>query len=634
MRLLRAACVSVGFVVLGVGSGLGCGDDASSSGPSGTAGGAGSAGQAGAGQAGAGAGQAGSGAGGSAAGLGGSAGANTAGAGGVGAAGNSAAGTGGKAGASGCVTPADCTLPETNPAGCVEAACNDGVCSYLARDADGDGFRRNKCKVVSDAPVTIELGNDCDDTDPGTNPKGWDGPAGEEHTSGCGDGIDQDCSGVDSDGTLSDGSSCVCTVGDVADCAVDGGGKPVVFPGGEPVGLCKRGSWTCGITAGTGAASFGACVGTVGPAVEECNGEDDDCDGEVDEDAFDQKTWRCDRDGDGHLDANGAILQVKSCSTPPTNEPIVVGTESITCTGLWVLTGATDDCDDTDASVFPGNTEACDGKDNNCNLTVDENVTNVVWVRDIDGDGFGAIGSESTPSCAPPDATAGWKSGIPATDCDDTRKTVNPLGTEVCDGFDNNCANGVDEGTTCDDTVTLTPIVAGDLRVQLTQATSKTGGSTDPYFDDYPLGVYEKVTWSVLSPTTVRASQTLVEAKTTSGGDSTVGRGTGTWDYTVDKEVVAVIAAGSGTCSETVGSNTGLCKMTEFSAAGTIGAPTGQFFFPPGEPYKITYKCIAQSGFSPKGGVCMGTITQCNSCDFSYSGKLNVKRAPYLPPPT
>jgi hypothetical protein len=626
MNPFRTSSTLVGLLL--VTAWMGCGGDdpatpptsPSSGGAAGTAGGVGGGGGR-AGSTGASAGSSG------AASVGGSSGAggtSTAGAGGAGA-GASGAGSGG------CTAAADCVLPETNPVGCVEAACTAGECTYLARDADGDGFRRNKCKVVSDQPVVIELGNDCDDTDPGTNPKGWDAPEGDGHPSGCNDGIDQDCSGADSDGTLANGTSCACTVGDVAACSVDGGGKVVVFPGGEPVGRCQRGSWTCGLTTGTGAASFGPCVGTVGPAPEECNGEDDDCDGEVDEDAFDQKTWRCDGDGDGHLDATKPVLQVKSCLTPPTNEP--TGPDQVTCNGLWVLTGQADDCNDADAAVFPGNTEACDGKDNDCDLAIDEDVTNVVWVRDVDGDGFGAIGSESAPSCAPPDATPGWKSGIPATDCDDTRKTVSPLGLEVCDGFDNNCASGVDEGTTCDDTVTLTAVAAGDLQVKLTKAISKTGGSTDPYFDDYPLGIYGRIAWSVVDPNTVRLTQTLVEAKTTSGGDSTVGQGTGTADFTVDKAVAAVLSGSGASCSETVGSIPALCKWNEFPSAGTIGAPTGVFYVPAGEPYKVTYKCIAQSGFAPKGGVCGGSVTQCNSCDFSYAGKLNVKRLPYLPAP-
>ena len=92
--------------------------------------------------------------------------------------------------------------------------------------------------------------------------------------------------------------------------------------------------------------------------------------------------------------------------------------------------------------------------------------------------------------------------------------------------------------------------------------------------------------------------------------------------------------SGAGTgCTDTVAVFGNLCKLNEFPSAGTIGAPDGLSFFPAGEPYKIKYMCIAQSGFSPKGGVCMSTVTQCNSCDFTYSGSIRAKLKPYLPAP-
>ena len=54
--------------------------------------------------------------------------------------------------------------------------------------------------------------------------------------------------------------------------------------------------------------------------------------------------------------------------------------------------GFTDtDCDDSDASVYPGATETCDGVDNNCNGTIDEAsaVDALTWYEDADGDGYG-----------------------------------------------------------------------------------------------------------------------------------------------------------------------------------------------------------------------------------------------------
>ncbi len=75
------------------------------------------------------------------------------------------------------------------------------------------------------------------------------------------------------------------------------------------------------------------------------------------------------------------------------------------------------DCDDTDPNNYPGNTEVCDGQDNNCDGIVDEDVDN-------DGDGVTLCGG----------------------DCDDNDPNNFPGNVEVCDGQDNDCDELVDEG--------------------------------------------------------------------------------------------------------------------------------------------------------------------------------------------
>jgi len=65
---------------------------------------------------------------------------------------------------------------------------------------------------------------------------------------------------------------------------------------------------------------------------------DDDCDGEVDEDAEDAVPWWRDADGDGHGDANH---EVEACDQPDG------------------YVGNSSDLDDTDASVHPGADRGC-----------------------------------------------------------------------------------------------------------------------------------------------------------------------------------------------------------------------------------------------------------------------------------
>ena len=83
-----------------------------------------------------------------------------------------------------------------------------------------------------------------------------------------------------------------------------------------------------------------------------------------------------------------------------------------------------DDCDDTNASVYPGAEEVCGNLvDDDCDGTVDDGCA----VCDFDEDGFDAY------SCG-------------GNDCDDYDPTVNPIAPEVCgDGIDNNCNDAVDE---------------------------------------------------------------------------------------------------------------------------------------------------------------------------------------------
>ena len=51
---------------------------------------------------------------------------------------------------------------------------------------------------------------------------------------------------------------------------------------------------------------------------------------------------------------------------------------------------AQDDCDDSDASAYPGADEVCDEVDNNCDGSIDENpIDGEAFYLDTDGDGYG-----------------------------------------------------------------------------------------------------------------------------------------------------------------------------------------------------------------------------------------------------
>ena len=80
-------------------------------------------------------------------------------------------------------------------------------------------------------------------------------------------------------------------------------------------------------------------------------------------------TWYRDADGDGYGNPN----EVVRTSTQPSG-----------------YVADSTDCDDTNATAFPGGTEVCDGADNDCNGTVDDNPADGdTWYTDSDLDGFG-----------------------------------------------------------------------------------------------------------------------------------------------------------------------------------------------------------------------------------------------------
>ena len=109
--------------------------------------------------------------------------------------------------------------------------------------------------------------------------------------------------------------------------------------------------------------------------MESCNGLDDNCNGLIDEGAdatapTGSVTFYADSDGDGFGNINISTFQ---CGAP---SGYVVNSE---------------DCDDNSNMVFPNATEYCNGLDDDCDGSLDEEdaVDKSEWFEDVDGDGFG-----------------------------------------------------------------------------------------------------------------------------------------------------------------------------------------------------------------------------------------------------
>ena len=267
---------------------------------------------------------------------------------------------------------------------------------YLDYDGDGWGGARTTAACLQPSGYAAADG-DCDDGDASAH------PGADEYC----DGADNDCDGdVDEDDAI-DATTWY------LDADGDGYGDPTQSAAAcaQPVGYAAD------------ALDCDDADGAVHPAASEiCNGVDDDCDGDVDEDdAVDAATWYVDADLDGYGDG---ATGVQGCTQPS-----------------GAVADATD-CDDADAAIHPGASELCDGVDNDCDGAVDEDdaIDALTWYADSDGDGYGDAGA-LTAACTLPSGHVADSS-----DCDDRNNTVHPGAAESCDSLDNDCDGSVDEG--------------------------------------------------------------------------------------------------------------------------------------------------------------------------------------------
>ncbi len=278
----------------------------------------------------------------------------------------------------------------------------------------------------------------------------------------CEDDRDNDCDGE------TDEEECTCQPNDIRRCGPE-----------TAEGECEFGIQTC-LQTEDQTWEWGECEGAVMPAEAElCDGKDNDCDGETDEDYEVGEVCTgqgiC---GEGVYECDPDNAEQVICSTMPGGSESQA-LEAEECNGLdddcdgqvpedevdqdedGILNCA-GDCDDQDPAVFPEAEEICDGKDNNCD---GEKLETEV---DLDQDGFLAceecndlnklIHPEAEEICDGLDNNCDDQ--IPANeadededgfricegDCDDALATINPDVLEICDGVDNNCDDQIDEG--------------------------------------------------------------------------------------------------------------------------------------------------------------------------------------------
>ena len=160
-----------------------------------------------------------------------------------------------------------------------------------------------------------------------------------------------------------------------------------------------------------------------------CNGE-----GEPTEEFEGDQPGECDdgadNDADGYFDCDDS-----DCAGAPACQGDTGDTGLVPDDADGDGFAAEEDCNDNDASVYPGAAEVCDGVDNDCDGQKDNDPTDAdTWYEDADSDGYGSTTS-SMQACDKPD---GYVDND--LDCDDDHRDANPEGTEVdWDGIDQNC---------------------------------------------------------------------------------------------------------------------------------------------------------------------------------------------------
>jgi hypothetical protein len=328
---------------------------------------------------------------------------------------------------------------------------NSVDCMIFYRDADNDNYGNAKdslCLCSPSGDYKVFNAADCDDSSKDINP---------QITDVCDD-IDNNCNGfVDENDPL---KNTPCDSVDSDFCA-------------EGVWVCKKDN--------TGLECFEEGEGNI----ETCNGFDDDCDGFIDGEG----SAGCDNYYyDGDEDKYYAMDAEFKCLCSPDFKNKLTAQKS-------------GDCDDDDPEKHESLAETCDGKDNDCDNSIDEDFADTDGDKtadcldDDDDDDGKPDTSDNCPKVANPDQKDSDSDGIgdaceqdkdgdgvidtidncpdvfnptqgnldgddfgnecdsdadgdgfeKPEDCSDLNWSVNPSAVEICNGIDDNCNKDIDE---------------------------------------------------------------------------------------------------------------------------------------------------------------------------------------------
>lgn len=267
------------------------------------------------------------------------------------------------------------------------------------------------------------------------------------------------CNGVDDncDGQTDEGIANCCTVGELRPC-YSGDAKNA----GQ--GICVRGVEQCILDEQTRGGKWGLCEGDVKPAIEVCDGLDNDCNGQID-DGLPTKDCKTSQVGECEAGQEQCKDGKISCLPKKTPQP-------------ELCNGKDDDCDGQIDELFPQRGQPCkvDGALGPCAEGIQiacqagKVVCQALYQAEpaercndgIDNDCNGKVDEQDTTVCA---CKAGEKRpcypGDPATrgkgECKDGEQTCLVSGQwgscvgavvpspEICDGKDNNCNGTIDE---------------------------------------------------------------------------------------------------------------------------------------------------------------------------------------------